>query len=154
MYARFVTLLRHRESDHPLGVIRASLWFDHRIRSADQRKIEELVDWFNAYLPVPRRFVRNRDREGRKNAICWFKPCAERFLEKVQQIAEILERNRITTELWRTRKPGYVVYEDAYQVAAVPFRDTMVVTPKHRAAVRFRFVRHANAVGPVLSRAS
>jgi hypothetical protein len=33
----------------------------------------------------------------------------------------MLERCGILTEMLRTDKPGYVVYEDKYQVAAVPF---------------------------------
>jgi hypothetical protein len=27
-------------------------------------------------------------------------------------------------ELFKTRKPGYRLYEDRFQVAAIPFRDT------------------------------
>jgi hypothetical protein len=39
-------------------------------------------------------------------------------------MAALLERCGIPTEMLRTWRPGYVVYEDAYQVVAVPFRDT------------------------------
>jgi hypothetical protein len=27
-------------------------------------------------------------------------------------------------ELFKTRKPGFLIYEDRFQVAAIPFRDT------------------------------
>jgi hypothetical protein len=36
----------------------------------------------------------------------------------------LLERHGVRTEVLRTDRPGYVVYEDEYQVAAIPFRGT------------------------------
>ncbi len=102
-------------------------------------RLNRLFDWFNEYLRVPNRFTLVRHRHARRKAICWFKRSATRHLRKAREIAEILHRNRITTELWLTSKPGYVVYEDANQVAAVPFRDTMVELPARRAPTRFQF---------------
>jgi hypothetical protein len=39
-------------------------------------------------------------------------------------LAAVLEQHGVSVEMLRTSKPGYVVYEDRYQVVAVPFRDT------------------------------
>jgi hypothetical protein len=40
-------------------------------------------------------------------------------------LAVLLEHHGIATKKIRTDRPGYVVYEDAFQVAAVPFNDTL-----------------------------
>lgn len=36
----------------------------------------------------------------------------------------ILEAYGLLTEMIKTDRPGYVVYEDEHQVTAFPFRDT------------------------------
>ena len=36
----------------------------------------------------------------------------------------ILNDNGLLTEMLNTRRPGYVVYEDDYQIVAYPFADT------------------------------
>lgn len=40
------------------------------------------------------------------------------------QFAAILEANGIGVEVLRTNRPGYIAYEDAYQVTAEPYADT------------------------------
>jgi hypothetical protein len=50
-------------------------------------------------------------------AVCWFKGSAGEHLAGVRELLPLLERHGAA-------RPGYVAYEDAYQVAAVPFRDT------------------------------
>jgi hypothetical protein len=56
-------------------------------------------------------------------AICWFKPGAQEHVARCWQIARLLQRYGIAVELVRTRKPGYVTYEDAWQIVAMPFGD-------------------------------
>ena len=34
-------------------------------------------------------------------------------------------------EIVKTRRPGYILYEDDHQVAAIPFRDTFNTNGKH-----------------------
>ncbi len=36
----------------------------------------------------------------------------------------ILEGHGIHTEMIATSRPGYIVYEDSYQIAAEPYADT------------------------------
>ncbi|MHC4452784.1 MAG: Clp protease N-terminal domain-containing protein [Planctomycetota bacterium] len=40
------------------------------------------------------------------------------------ELVSILRRNGECVRLIKTRRPGYVLYEDSFQVAATPFRDT------------------------------
>jgi hypothetical protein len=43
-------------------------------------------------------------------------------ISRIWEIVRILERNGIYVKKIRTDKPGYVVYEDAWQLVAEPFR--------------------------------
>jgi hypothetical protein len=55
-------------------------------------------------------------------AVSWFKSRAKEHVEKVRELAALLEHHGIPTRMIQTDLPGYIVYEDDYQVAAVPFR--------------------------------
>lgn len=39
----------------------------------------------------------------------------------MRELTVLLEHKDIAVEEFRTDKPGYIVYEDDYQVAAIPF---------------------------------
>ena len=43
----------------------------------------------------------------------------------MRECQRILEAHGIVVEMLVTQRPGYIVYEDAYQVAAYPFADTL-----------------------------
>jgi hypothetical protein len=55
--------------------------------------------------------------------VCWFKASATEHIAKVREMACILELNGVYVRVIQTRKPGYVVYEDGYQVVAEPFAE-------------------------------
>ncbi|HZS57690.1 MAG TPA: hypothetical protein VFA43_00370 [Gemmatimonadaceae bacterium] len=42
----------------------------------------------------------------------------------MRQLVTLLEHKDVAVEELRTDKPGYIVYEDEHQVAAVPFSET------------------------------
>jgi hypothetical protein len=42
----------------------------------------------------------------------------------MREIVGILDAHGISVEVLHTARPGYVVYEDKYQVAAEPFSET------------------------------
>jgi hypothetical protein len=93
--------------------------------SADeQHGLERILGWFDRQLPIPNRFSRSIRRGSSPKAICWFKDGAARYIRRVRELAALLERHGVWIEMLRTQRPGYLVYEDEYQVAAVPFRDT------------------------------
>jgi hypothetical protein len=56
--------------------------------------------------------------------LSWFKDTAVAHIAKMHRLARILEAHGLPVEELRTERPGYVVYEDAFQVAAEPFRET------------------------------
>ncbi len=126
MFVRFVILSKDGVSHRLMGVFRAAF----QLRDKDRLTlgiapgIEELCQWFNLHLPVPGQFSLGRGRHGRRQGICWFKPTATEHLGKIREMVALLERQGVRTRKLRTQRPGYVTYEDAYQIVAVPFRDT------------------------------
>jgi hypothetical protein len=91
--------------------------------------------WFNQNLDCPRRFSHHRDGWRRSAsgswvrnpiAISWFKPTAEMHLKKMSVIIDILRASGIQIQEHRAHRPGYVTYEDEFQLVAVPFSDEEV----------------------------
>ena len=83
--------------------------------------LTELKDWFDVHMPSP---FDHLPRERRyEQAICWFKPTAREHLERAWDLVAILERNDVLIWTIRSRKAGYVHYEDEVQVFARPYDD-------------------------------
>jgi hypothetical protein len=126
MFIRYVVAGRDEDSHRLLGVFHAA----HRARhqglfdEEESRQYEGLRRWFATHLPVPARFSRSRRPHAPGNAVCWLKADAAEHADKLRALAAMLERHGFVTQMLWTRRPGYLVYEDDYQVAAVPFRDT------------------------------
>ena len=40
------------------------------------------------------------------------------------EVAAILDAHDVKTEMIRTERPGYILYEDEFQITAEPFADT------------------------------
>ena len=125
MYVRFVSGFRNKRSRHKLGVIRAAAYLQETFSKGDREQLEELFGWFNDFLIVPNKFAKSKNPYAEHKALSWFKDSADLHIRKVREIAEVLERNNVSTEMLTTKTPGYVVYEDDHQIVAVPFSDTM-----------------------------
>jgi hypothetical protein len=126
MFIRLVVPSRDEDCHCLTGVFQAAYRLsDHgRFTDGEQGLFDSLCRWFNVRLPVPARLARSRRPHAHCNAVCWFKPDAGECIRRVRQLAALLDQHGVATEELRTRRPGYVVYEDAYQVVAVPFRST------------------------------
>ena len=126
MFVRFVGLSRHEDS-HCLTGIFYTAW-RLRVRGLlsedEQVWCDGILEWFNRHLPFPDRFARSKRRNACGKAVCWFKDGAARHIGKVRELAALLGRHGVRVEMLWTDRPGYVLYEDRYQIAAVPFRDT------------------------------
>ncbi len=57
-------------------------------------------------------------------SISWFKHSATDHIDKMRQYAQILEAHDIYVNQMTTDRPGNIVYEDQFQIAAIPFNDT------------------------------
>jgi hypothetical protein len=119
-YIRFVVAAKDEDSQVEQGIFQAAglavEWQD--ISGSDAEELYEIRAWFSDNLEKPTSFGRNRLRLG----ICWFKTSAIEHISRIWDMVRILERNGIYVKKIRTDRPGYVVYEDEWQLVAEPFR--------------------------------
>ncbi len=110
MYLRFVFAEAEPATRRRVGILRES-----RTLHLDSDEVDGIVDWLNRNLPIPPRRVFSADR-----ALSWFKLEAHRCIEKVRELAFLLERRG--ERVWQiySRNPGLITYEDEFQVIAVP----------------------------------
>jgi len=119
-YIRFVIGRKDEDSHVEQGIFqavaRALEW--NNITGSDADELNDLRAWFSENLERPTSFGRDRLRLG----ICWFKTGANEHISRIWEMVKILERNGIYVKKIRTDRPGYVIYEDEWQLVAEPFR--------------------------------
>lgn len=116
MLVRFVV-----PSMKSLGIIRAINLCKEKFSKEEEKSIEEIFTYYNTQLPIPERFHRSKNKHAKNVAISWFKDNAKKQIELARKLCEILERCNIMTEMISTNNPGKILYEDEYQVVAIPF---------------------------------
>ncbi|TWU30077.1 hypothetical protein Pla144_08630 [Bythopirellula polymerisocia] len=87
-------------------------------------RLQELDDWFTTNLQEPTRLARSRKNDAEKKAVCWFKADASECIANLREIVSVLNNHDLTIRMLKSTNPGYVVYEDKYQIAAIPFHKT------------------------------
>jgi hypothetical protein len=119
-YVRIVVGRKDEDSHVEQGIFQAAAlaleWKD--ISGSDADELNELRAWFSGNLAKPTSFGRDTLRLG----IFWFKPESTEHISRIWEMARILERNGIYVKKIRTIRPGYVIYEDEWQLVAEPFR--------------------------------
>lgn len=119
-FIRFVIGREDEDSRVEQGIFqaveRAIEW--KTITGEDADELNRLETWFNENLEKPTSFGRGKLSLG----ICWFKMDASEHISRIWQMVQILERHVIYVKKIKTDKPGYLVYEDEWQVVAEPFR--------------------------------
>lgn len=128
MYIRFVVDEIDGYSGVALGIFQAMyrLWRAERLNRAEQAWWDDVRAWFNVRLERPARLMRSQRRGAEPCAISWFKPSARQHIRRAFEIVALLSEHHVHARMVRSRKPGYVVYEDDFQITAEPFR------PEHR----------------------
>ena len=126
MYIRFVVTNKDLGSGKRQGIFQAlaearddGLLYQYEI---DQAK--EIHQWFNENLDKPSSFTRSSKPHALKVAISWYKDSAVEHIKHMREIALILESHGIHVDVIQTERPGYIVYEDEFQVTAEPFNET------------------------------
>lgn len=118
-YVRFVIGRKDEDSHVEQGIFQAAAialeW--GTITGADADELNELWKWFSDNLEKPASFGRDALRRG----ICWFKTGSVEHISRIWEMVRILERNGIYVKKIRTDRPGYLVYEDEWQIVAEPF---------------------------------
>ena len=87
----------------------------------DADELKTLQAWFGKNLNEPTSFGRDKLRLG----ICWFKTDATEHIGRIWEMVRILERHGIWVQKITTDRPGYMIYEDEWQIVAEPFRKDM-----------------------------
>jgi len=123
MYVRFVVTERDARSDQQRGIFTAIYALE---RNGDLAQYERewfhgIEDWFNAHLKRPDRLSWSSRPNAPERAVTWLKMSAAEHVSRMRQLVTLLEHKDVAVEELRTSRPGYIVYEDEHQVAAVPF---------------------------------
>ncbi len=126
MFVRFVTNQKDRRSGRRQGLFAAvsDLRKTGRLSDWDERKLDALREWFEINLPVPDRFSLSPRPHRKAQAISWFRNTSVESIARIREYAALIEDYGVLVEMIRTERPGFIVYEDEYQVVAYPFADT------------------------------
>lgn len=126
MYIRFVVHLKDEDSGRRQGIFQALV--DAReaglLYGYEVTRVTEIHKWFNENLEKPATLTRSPKPHALNKAISWYKDSAKEHILYMRELASILEGHGIAVELLQTDRPGYIVYEDEYQVTAEPFAET------------------------------
>jgi hypothetical protein len=93
-----------------------------KVADWDEKRMAEIFEWFHEHLPHPTRVARSRRPNGHPAAVSWFRESASEHIAMARELAAILKAHDIPVEMITSTRPGYVVYEDEFQVLAEPFR--------------------------------
>ena len=126
MYIRFVINEKDEDSQERLGIILAiqDLSDDGKLSSYEKKHMKEVIRWFNKNLKTPSRFSKAKKNNPVGKALSWFKDSATENISKMREIAAVLNSHDIHTDMIKTNRPGYIVYEDEFQIVAEPFNET------------------------------
>jgi hypothetical protein len=124
VYLRFVVSARHSISDEPKGVFSAGWQLDDggALTPWESAWWRDTMRWFGRTLPQPESATRSSRPNAPNRAIFWFKASAREHIARMYEIMTLLTEHGVAVEVLQTERPGYVVYEDEFQVAAEPFR--------------------------------
>jgi len=126
MFIRFVIHKNDQQSGRRQGLFQAMSDLEHAgvLLMHEQRQYDEIYDWFRQHLRKPRSFARSSKPHAKDVALSWYRDTAVNHLQKMRGIARILEDHGVAVDVLYSARPGYIVYEDEFQVAAEPFKDT------------------------------
>jgi hypothetical protein len=121
MYFRFTTSYFNKQKICiETGIFRAADYVrDHTgIGQQEKKKLQELIDWFDNYLPVPEFYEDPAKREN-LNTYFWYKATTDAtVIQKMDQLVSMLEAHGVEVKrLAVSILPGTIVFEDEYQVA-------------------------------------
>jgi len=130
MFIRFIIDEMDNDSQVPTGIFHAAGYLRDSGLLADHeaRRLQALRNWFDKYLEKPSKFSRSSSKAQHKKhkAISWFRDSATKHIKNIREMMQILSQHGIVVRMITTERPGYVVYEDEFQVVAEPFSDTDV----------------------------
>lgn len=123
MYIRFegTKIDPHSHREEGIFQVALRLWGDGSLDAHASDRLRSLLDWFNDNLEKPERMT----RPNKRAAVCWFKSDAAECIDRVWAMVAILREAGEQIRVVTSRQLKYVVFEDAYQVAAIPTREDL-----------------------------
>jgi hypothetical protein len=124
VYLRFQVFERDPSSQEPTGLFQAA-W---RLSDAgafapwEEARWRAIAGWFHEHLPRPPSAARSSRPNAPDRAIFWFKASAVEHVSRMHEVVALLGQHGVHAEVLRAKRPGFLVYEDEFQVAAEPFR--------------------------------
>ena len=88
------------------------------ITAYDDHELRKHLAWLEMHLKAPTL----DEKPGSQRAIFWFRDRALEPINRIRSIKAILVEYGFWVEQITCENPGYVLYEDGWQVAAKPFR--------------------------------
>ena len=85
-------------------------------------ELESELNWFEAHLPVPGKFGFRDDRCAQRQGVCWFRPEAREHITHAHYLAWLLCEAGVQVDCRTSMSPGDILYDDAYQIVALPRR--------------------------------
>lgn len=124
MYLRFITQFKNEHDKKETGIFQALefLRLSAHTFDYDKEHLKKIKEWFNINLDRPDRFSKSKSKNTANVSLSWFKSSATEHLQIMYQMKEILERYDIRVEVIKRENPGYIIYEDNYQVSTIPHR--------------------------------
>jgi len=90
-----------------------------RLTEDEEELYFDVDDWFNVHLPNPP-FYEDGNTVG---AVTWFKRSSTvEMRRRLEPRCHIWEKYGVTWALAESEDPGAIIYEDAFQVGAVPYQ--------------------------------
>lgn len=126
MFVRLTILRPHARSLQPEGLFGPAyaLRREGRCPPGFEDWLDDALGWLEGNLTSPD-FWEPR-------AVFWMRCSRQGIVERMWALAVILREADEHVQVVTTGRPGYIVYEDRAQVAAIPFRDTFRATFRGR----------------------
>jgi hypothetical protein len=120
-YVRFVCFRLIAKQKHRLGLFQAL----DEARSSDLaldwalKEIGTTYGWFKSNLSVPTPYKSGGAASLGQRGLSWFKPATE-HIAHMHGLSKALEACAVNVEMLTTRDPGAIIYEDRFQIVAIP----------------------------------
>jgi hypothetical protein len=115
---RFQTRLIDGDSRVEEGIFMAAYRLSREgdFSAHEKEELLDLLEWFGENLHAPDVL----EKEYNKTAISWFKTEATECITRIWSMVRLLEEHGVVIDKITTRHPGWVIYDDKWQVVAHP----------------------------------
>ena len=121
MYLRFVVGSDTDDHRHLTGIITEarSLRDEELLHDFEDTWLEKQFNWFNDHVPVPP-YTKSDWPSG---CAAWFKnnEAAAEAIKRMWEFVNLLRENGKNVRVLKSKKPGFILYEDDVQVVVSEF---------------------------------